>query len=356
MLYRLKSLGFHSRVICSDFSHATRSKRLFDSPDVVQLPTITYSGSLTLRRLLSHFAFSLMTFFSLVDLSPRVVYCNVPPNGLLWIATLYVKVFRRKLVVDVVDIWPEALTGANPKLASFSGVFKFAGTLARLPMRWSDYVVLECEKFKGFISAGGVPTKVISLSKAAEGRTLPPTESLSIAYLGGLGNIYDFDSLFKMISEVRKVRDVEVHLLGDGPMRNEFIHQCSLLDITTFDHGVSFDECYKYESLAGCWFGFNMYHSDEFIGLSYKSVDYLSFGLPLLNSLSGDLHSVVEQFNAGKNVSKIDLDQIISYLSNVDVDEVLSMKEGALIAFEANFSLGIFENNVSSIISAVMRK
>lgn len=353
---RLESLGFDARVLCSDFSHATRSRRKFCSNSAIPIPTISYYGSLTLHRMLSHFFFCLMTFFALVRLSPKLVYCNVPPNGLCWVTYIYAKLFRRKLIFDVIDIWPEALAGVSVRLSRFSKLFALMGRLSRYPLCAADYVVLECQKFQNLIDTGLVPTKVVSLCKPGQAKTLPPTATLSIAYLGGLGSIYDFASLFTIASEIRKFRDVEIHLLGEGPMKDEFLHRFSLLDVKLFYYGASFDEEYKFNCLSACWFGFNMYHRDEFIGLSYKAVDYLSFGLPLLNSLRGDLHDVISHFNAGRNVSKDDLPSLISYLAKLNQEQVLEMKSNAMKAFESNYSLEKFERSMADIMSFVIRQ
>ena len=51
------------------------------------------------------------------------------------------------------------------------------------------------------------------------------SKEISIAYLGNIGFIYDFDSLFEIMLGIQKKRRVTLHIIGSGPNRNWLFNQ-----------------------------------------------------------------------------------------------------------------------------------
>ena len=164
-------------------------------------------------------------------------------------------------------------------------------------------------------------------------------EILSIIYLGNIGNIYDFESLLQIIKGLEKIRPVKLHIIGLGPKRSWLLDKLNLLNIMYVDHGASFDEQLKEEVLSTCWFGFNGFKKEAEVGLSYKSVDYLSYGVPLLNSLGADTFELIANNKGiGCNFSGDCLDSLIEKLSLLSAIEILTMKRASYSLFNSKFS------------------
>ena len=58
------------------------------------------------------------------------------------------------------------------------------------------------------------------------------------------------------------------------------------------------------------------------VGLSIKSIDYLSYGIPLINNLKGDTWDIIEKEKIGINISQ---DTVISRLPSIDRKRVLNV-------------------------------
>ena len=106
------------------------------------------------------------------------------------------------------------------------------------------------------------------------------------------------------------------------------------LDITYLDHGASFNEQLKEEVLSTCWFGFNGFKKETEVGLSYKSIDYLSYGVPLLNSLGSDTFELVANEGVGFNFSCDNLDSLIEKLSLLSTADILNYEESFLCSIQ----------------------
>lgn len=77
------------------------------------------------------------------------------------------------------------------------------------------------------------------------------------------------------------------------------------------------------------------------VGLTMKSVEYLAFGLPILNTIQGDTWNLVENERVGYNCSKMmnesQINEII-YLS----EELVKSRTHIRDIYEKNFSVSAF--------------
>lgn len=337
------SRDFETVALYSTFSHSLKKFRLFDNPNFIPLQTIAYSSSLSLRRIFSYLIFAFKVFLYLRRNKADVVYVNLPPN-ILTLAVFLGCTRDTRIIVDIIDLWPESfphngsmIVKLGLKIASFllSPIRKYA-------IQKSDYCISESSLF--FESLKLVNKKkstVIHLKKFKISKPMlnKVDEILSIIYLGNIGNIYDFESLLQIIKGLEKIRPVKLHIIGLGPKRSWLLDKLNLLNIKYVDHGASFNEQLKEEVLSTCWFGFNGFKKEAKVGLSYKSIDYLSYGVPLLNSLGSDTFELIANNKGiGFNFSGDNLDSLIEKLSLLSAVEILTMKRASYSLFNSRFS------------------
>ena len=90
-----------------------------------------------------------------------------------------------------------------------------------------------------------------------------------------------------------------------------------------------------------CHWGLNIMKSQVCVGLTMKSVEYLAFGLPILNTIQGDTWNLVENERVGYNCSKMmnesQINEII-YLS----EELVKSRTHIRDIYEKNFSVSAF--------------
>ena len=67
-------------------------------------------------------------------------------------------------------------------------------------------------------------------------------------------------------------------------------------------YGAVFDQMRKIKILGNCDFAFNMMKESVLVGLTIKSIDYFSMGLPIINNIKGDTWEIVRRYGAGVNV------------------------------------------------------
>ena len=352
--------GSDVTVLCSSFSHSRKEFREFDNADIVTLKTLPYSASLSLARIASYVIFSIKLYKFLGKNSFDLIYVNLPPNG-VGLPLLMRKTRFKRLIVDVIDLWPEALPISNGYIKK--SALYVSGIIPRIIrsriVEYSDYCITESHYFYKKLDLGSHRNSgVIHIKKPEliEPKFVEVSDELSIVYLGNIGNIYDFVSLLEIIIGVRKKRKVFLHIIGLGPMLAELLASLNKENVDYFYHGASFDEDFKSRIISKCWFGFNGYKSNTEVALSYKSVDYLSYGVPLINSAKEDTRNLIDLEGIGYNYYAESLEAIIDDLSRIGLDDIRILKKRSYDVFRKSFSEESYRVAMSSVMKKVYYK
>lgn len=355
--YYFKSKGFDVEVLYSDFSHSLKCFRNINLPNHKKIRTISYSSNISIRRVISHFIYTFKVLSFLRNKEIDIIYVIYPPN-VLSLIILFGSRKIKKIIVDVIDLWPEAFMTKKRSIKNLilspvyfiSSYFRYKSlSLANACLTESDYFsrILEFHKFK--------LSRVLYLSKSiTENSSFNNiSDELSIAYLGNIGHVYDFDSLFVILSEVQKHRKVSLHIIGAGPLKEWLLERLKIIGIQYRYYGSSFDEKFKKNTLSSCWFGFNGYKVGYDVALSYKTIDYLSFGIPLINSALEDTVDFVDRDKIGFNFLSKDLNPIIKKLSKISLKDISLLKRNAYKTFEKKFSTSTYNNIMDNVLDGI---
>lgn len=350
------SRDFDTRTLYSSFSHSLKIFRRLENKKCIPISTIGYKSSLSLKRIFSYFIFAFNVYRYLRKVKADVIYLNLPPN-LLSLAVFLSRDKKTKIIIDILDLWPESYPANNffKKI-----VFFFLGIIPKQIRKYAinncNFCITESELFFNQLELNNkTNSKIIYLKKDQNFYPLATyvSKDLSIVYLGNIGKIYDFDSLFKIIKEVEKSRPVHLHIIGLGPMSVWFFENLKINKIKYTYHGATFDEKVKNEVLSSCWFGFNGYKKDTEVALSYKSIDYLSSGVPLLNSAKEDTFKIVNENNIGFNFEVEKLDNLIKSLSIISKSDIIEMKRKAYLVFCDKFSGESYYEEMDSVVEHI---
>lgn len=351
-----KSRGYKYELIYSSFSHSLKKFRLINGDQMKPINTISYFSNISIRRFISHFIFFLRVLIHLNKNKPDLIYIVLPPNILSLICFFFNKK-STKIIVDIIDLWPEAFPAKNLLIKSI--VFlpgSISKILRKIIIERSDYCITESNLFyKKLNLKSKINSSVIHLKKFKKFKTkkIIISDDFSLAYLGNIGNIYDFNSLLKILDVIGKSRKCHLHIIGDGPKKKWFFSNLKKMNINYTYHGPSYNENFKFNILSSCWFGYNGYLEKTEVALSYKSIDYLSYGLPLINSAKYDSEKLVYENCLGYNFSENNLKHLIQKLLIIEKKEVKLLKENALKAFDELFSGESLYYNLDNILKKI---
>lgn len=306
--------GYEVLVLIADYDHI---KKRIVTPQFAECTYIhvpDYTSNISLTRIRSHLSFGKQCKKIIEKLKPDLVYCQVPPNKVVnYCADYKKKNPDTKFVIDIIDLWPESMP---------LGLFRNTPP-ARMWMKWrdgairsADHVFTECDLYKEKLKRVLVPSKTSTLhlykEQTDEERQLireiinreKTDDVIRFAYLGSMNNIIDIDGICGVIqSFISSGHTCELHSVGDGESREKFEKAVKNTGCTTHFYGPVFDELEKIRILTPCDYAVNMMKGDIAVGLTIKSIDYLSYGLPLINNIKGDTEMIVNANQLGWNIN-----------------------------------------------------
>lgn len=302
----LRSLGFSTTYLTSDFSHTAKKKFSCAIPGCVQLHVHPYRKNLSLGRIFSHmeFARAVSRYLGSQKTPPTILVCLLPPNCLAEALARY----RRRhpnilLIFDVFDLWPESFPSSRLKQL-LALPFRVWASLRDQNLKYADFVTTECELFRRILSLPESSSRVIyfALPSSTTGiSSFPalPRDRAEIAYLGSINNLIDIPRISAFLKALSKIMPVRLHIIGEGESRTAFCQAAEEAGAEVVFHGPVFDETEKDTILRSCHFGLNVMKSSVCVGLTMKSVDYLRHGLPLLSTIPGDTEELIQSKGFG---------------------------------------------------------
>lgn len=309
-------------IVTTSFDHQTkRAKDLFqfnDRRNVYYLPTISYSSNISPIRYLSHFVFSLRAWFFLLRRinEYEVIYVTLPLN---LIAMLIFLTSPKKLrIADVIDIWPDVLP--FPRLIKqlfhpFFVLWKWSFSFA---VKHCDALLTVSDRFLGESIIFFRRKKDDALRLYIGAKRLPHRKSrspgrLTIVYIGNIGRLYDFETLLTAMQDFRD--EVQFFVIGDGDRKDWLLGELNRRDLMYCYFGVVYDDEKLADIFSRSDWGFNGYKNTQ-AAFSYKANTYFSAGLPIINSMSGDLTNLVEEHRLGFNYTSCDVESLKSIIKN----------------------------------------
>lgn len=302
----------------SDFVHRSKSRRspvtqdpaLPDNVQIVCLPTTAYRRNISLGRVAYEKSFG-RAFAASSEQSDRPDLVVLADPSLFFGTPVkqYAKRHGVKLIVDVIDLWPEMFHLILPRILQPLGRFIFAPLYARRArlIRESDGLVAVTGDYRDAVLRGteGVPSAVcywgVESRKAdatdelacwPEGWSSSP-DDLTVIYAGTLGEAYDLPCVIKAV-ELLLESDERTRFIfaGDGPFKDDI----SALAEKAPDR-VAFIGSVPASELLG-WYarsdiGLCGYAGGSTVSMPIKVFDYLAAGLAMVGSVGGEARQLI---------------------------------------------------------------
>lgn len=292
-------------VYASDFQHIKKTYRNIVKEDYTFIHTKAYKKNLSVSRLQSHKEFSEEVYRKIKDQDIDLLWVFIPPNSLTSMAACYKQYHNRtKLILDLIDLWPETMP-----IHSFKNIppLSWWKNMRDNNLQYADLIVTECnlyqEKLRKIIQHQEARTLYLAREYHEYFPVFPQIEdTVKFCYLGSINNIIDIPQIKRVLGNLQKDIKTEVHIIGDGEKREEFIRELEKASVSSVFYGKIFDYEEKRKIVDQCHFGINMMKESVCVGLTMKSMDYFEYGIPLLNNIKGDTWKIIEKYGVGYNL------------------------------------------------------
>ena len=340
--------GKRVHVLTSDWEHFPKRIRN-QCPEGYELIHVRpYNRNMSVDRLRSHHQFAQKVQERLEEINPKLIWTFVPPNSLAECTATYKEHHPKvKLVMDMMDMWPETMPICGIKtLPPFS-------QWRELRDKWvgrADAVVTECNLFQKPLEGKCDPEKMHTLYLAREwsnvsGEVDLPKDRIALCYLGSINHIIDINCIGRIIRSLGAA--VDLHIIGDGEKRKALIDTAKKAGANVIFYGKVYDRGEKQKIMDQCHAGLNIMKKSVFVGLTMKSMDYFECGIPIINNIKGDTWNYVDECGIGINITE---DVTIS------AEQIVRLQENRNQVHEfgrARFDVAVFNENLDRITSAL---
>ena len=299
-----------------------------------------------LVRLLSVLSFSSCLFFYLVlKKTPQKIVIQSPPLLLSFISVLVLSLKKKKIILNVSDLWPLAAIELKA-LKKDSISHKISLIFERFIYKKSTFILGQSEEIIEHIQAI-IPDKECYLYRNYPEHKLQnidlktsATASIKIFYAGLLGIAQGVLELCKKI-EIEGL-NIELHLFGDGAEKTQIIEFiASKKNISIFFYGM-LDRDQLHEKLQSFDIAIVPLKTRIFGSVPSKIFEYTALGFPILYFGGGEGETIVLENKLGwvAEVGDYDaLNKTLIEISAIDKLELEILKKHVFETSKSQFNL-----------------
>ena len=378
----LSENGYRINLFISNFSHRdktfnfdSKNIQINDNFNIVVIPSCKYSGHMSFHRIKYEMLFARNVTRNFANLPlPNFIVLKEPAVFMFDFLKPLLKVSNAKLIIDIMDLWPELFSIKLPSIIRcLSPLLFFPFYLKRKEIiRYASGITAVSPDYLeiGTSINKYVPNAIVYwgcnfalINKLANKKDekllvrlcLPIKERNDIwgIYAGTLGENYDVESLLLAAKSLNfSYPQLKIIIAGSGPL--EDLVRSSERETSNIIYLGSLQTEQLYELFGFCDFGFSTYSESSTVSMPIKCFDYFAAGLPLVNSLKRNLGFLIRNNKLGyqyqasnSNSLEITLKKLIS-----EFDQLDSIKKNCL-EFGAIFDNSIQYSNFLNLVKMI---
>ena len=312
----------------SNFFHVTKqyrcsganSMRVNNNLFVKMLPTPSYGNNISFTRLYNHYIYGKRFEYEAIRVNssnkPDVILASLPPIDSAAAAIRVSKKLGSKVIIDIQDLWPEIYLFPFPDVTKpairlmlnrlfkkTDSVYENADALMAVSKIYLNRGLKVCKNSKpGLVLHLGIDLKYFdSQVKSANFSIIKKENEIWITYIGTLGKTYDLDTILESAAHFlfKGKKNIKFIIAGDGPdfnlLNNKSIRQG--LENIIFTGLLGFSELVYLLKQSDV--GLNAFSKKALQVFPNKVFDYFATGIPIINSIPGELKRLLKDNQAG---------------------------------------------------------
>lgn len=349
--------GYEVKIFVSDFSHMHKKYIEEKKKDFIYLHAEKYEKNLSVQRMHSYARFA-KDCVQKAEEEPDVslIYVIVPPNSMVKHFAKYKKRHSEvKVWFDVFDMWPETLpVGAKIKKIA-APILNQWRYVRDSYMDCADLITAECQMFQEELQKHtSHPIQTLRLCQKEE--RIPSfacslQKEIRFLYCGSINNIIDIDLIVNFLSSLATRRSVFIDIIGGGEQKDSLLQKLQEVQIPYTYHGFVYDAEKKASIYCRDHFGLNIMKESVFVGLTMKSLDYMKYGLPLINTIQGDTWKAVHEEQIGLNIQNRTILDVVDSLLHMTDEQYEQCCKNVHTYFNTALEEKVFQKNVDTILS-----
>jgi glycosyltransferase involved in cell wall biosynthesis len=275
----------------------------------VWVPPLPHEGGA--KRLIMYISFTLFSSIALPFSGKVDIIWAVSPNYFSFISGLFYKMAKKApLVLDVVDLWPEALV--NLGFLKSKLIISIINVTVDFFYKISNGIItLNLGMKREILKRENNPGKVFIVENVVDLDVFRPLEverleflrnKFVVMYSGNLGPMYDFDTVLEAARNLAHIEDIVFIIRGRGECEQEIkkkIKNLKLSNVLLYTEVLNGSELIEFLNFADVFLLPMKKLNSPDISFPLKIVEYLACGKPVICCAEGETARIVRDSNAG---------------------------------------------------------
>ena len=357
--------------IYDGYKLAWRQWEIVNGARVLRVPIYPDHSSSGFKRIINYVSFTLSasTIGLLLVRNIDVIFVYSPPMTLGFTAALFKFFHHAPILLDVVDLWPDAIFGSG--MVSSALIVNLSGWVARSSYRLADKITVLTKGFASRLELAGVAKEKISVIPpwADIDCTEPCKEfgdkydlhgKFCIIHTGNIGPFQDIENILLAADQLRDISSLRFIFVGSGRDIGEMKR---LKELHKLDN-VIFTGMYPAESMAGILAWGNALlvslRSDPYLAINLpgKVPTYLASGRPLIACAEGESSQLVTINHCGINCPPGNpalLAETIRHFVSLSEKERAEMGYNSRQVFEKHYNKKILINKYITMLESMVQ-
>jgi glycosyltransferase involved in cell wall biosynthesis len=299
------------------------------------------------KRIVSTFSFSSVLFcYLLFAKTPKKVIVQSPPLLLSFVSVLALWIKRKKIILNVSDLWPTAAIELQV-LKKNSISHKMLLFIERFIYKKATHIFGQSNEIIAHIHSI-FPEKKCFLYRNYPDHFMENSisendnsnEPIKLFYAGLLGVA---QGVFELIQQLNLENlNVELHIFGDGAEKAQIVNYMNQNPMQKIIFHGMLDRSVLHEKLMTLDIALVPLKTRIYGSVPSKIFEYSALGFPILYFGGGEGESIVEENNLGWVVPVEDfegLNAALKQISETGKDKIQSMKKTIFLHAQRNFNL-----------------
>lgn len=371
----------------SDFDHISKKSRFGLSTDhkishnftIKFLYSNIYKKNISFARIRHNILLSkeFKNISNNIQLKPDIIFCCLPTLELSEQCVIFANKNNIPIIIDVVDIWPDVYLTAFPKIVQplikllFRSEYKRAQRLLKNAnsitavsvayLNWALKIIDRKKLDTDVVFPLGYPSKNVQSLEITEcinqfkNLFKIDNDSLVFTFIGQFEKSYDIEVIVKAAKYFQGNTQVKFILAGNGSKFNKAKLDIENLDNIFLTGWLSKTEISALLKVSDV--GLAAYSSSALQSLPYKPFEYMSAGLPIISSLTGEFKLLIEAHNFGKTYESSNFN---SFLHNINwfinnKNLLKNLGKNGYELFNKHYSSDSINNNLIKFIQKIYK-
>jgi len=275
----------------------------------VWVPPLPHEGGA--KRLIMYVSFTLFSLIALPFSGKVDIIWAVSPNYFSFISGLFYKMAKKvPLVLDVVDLWPEALVNLGFLRSKF--IIGIVNASVNFFYKISDGIItLNLSMKREILKRENNPDKVFIVENVVDLDVFRPLKvekpkflrnKFLVMYSGNLGPMYDFDTVLETARNLAYVKNIVFILRGKGEYEREIkkkIENLKLSNVLLYTKVFKEEELVKFLNITDVFLLPMKKLDNPNISFPLKLIEYFACEKPVICCAAGETARIVHDSSGG---------------------------------------------------------